>query len=490
MDEMEYLEPSFDPSSLTMPRLRNILMTHDIPYPASAKKAQLVDTFNQDLKPQARKLLSARDRVRRTSKGITDMPSSQEGTVGGGDDDRTSMPPPPTPRQRTSRKSVQPSIEEGMTEQSPASKKTSGSKSSSSKHARYSDTETDPELPMQPKGRKPRKSEATPRVKMEEPEHTPVRPTLPNSAFSNENPFQSGSSPLTAEANRRRSAGTSTDRRKVSSGRRKTEGPPSTGTSRIKQEDGVLVPSSKTFEMPVSALRKRKDEPSDVVEAGEEFAPEEQLELVKQRVSDGENNILGPRKFRRPKKSRVPKSAQWVVLTTLLAGYATWYRQEKLSVGYCGIGRPLDALSSIQVPEWASSLIPTCEPCPQHATCYESMETKCDHDFVLQPHPLSLGGLVPLPPTCEPDGAKVRRVKAVADRAVETLRERKAQAECGTLKDETGKDMPAEIPEQDLKKEVSKNRNRAMSPAEFEELWRDAIGEIVGREEVVSSNDG
>ena len=69
MDEMEYLQPSFDPSSLTMPRLRNILMTHNIQHPASAKKAQLVDAFNQDLKPQARKLLSARDRVRRTSKG-------------------------------------------------------------------------------------------------------------------------------------------------------------------------------------------------------------------------------------------------------------------------------------------------------------------------------------------------------------------------------------------------------------------------------------
>ena len=279
----------------------------------------------------------------------------------------------------------------------------------------------------------------------------------------------------------------SSERRKSSSGRRKTEGLPSTS---IKQEDGVTVPTSRTFEMPVSALRKPKVEPGDGVDAGEEFVPDEQLELVRLRAANGEMNVRGPRKIRRPKKPSILKSAPWLVISTLLFGYATWYRQEKLSVGYCGIGRPSDALSNLKVPDWVGPLIPTCEPCPQHAICYEAMDTRCENDFVLQPHPLSLGGLIPLVPTCEPDGAKVRRVKAVADRAVETLRERKAQAECGSSKDEAGQDKPAEIPEQELKREVGKNRNRAMTAQEFEDLWKDAIGEIVGREEVVSSNDG
>ena len=300
-------------------------MTHNIQYPASAKKAQLVDTFNQHLKPQARKLLSARDRVRRTSKGITDMPSSQEGTVDGDEEqDRSSMPPPPTPRPQTSRKNVRSSTEDRLSEEAPFAGRTPGGRGNSSKHARYSDTETDPDIPKQSKKGRPRKSEAITRVKVEESEEVPVRPSMPSSAFSDENPFQSGSSPLTAEATRRRSAGTSSELRKSSSNRRKTEGFPST---RIKQEEDIIVPTSRTFEMPVSALAKQRDRSGDRVEAGEEFAPEEQLELVRQRAPNGGQNILGPGKISQTQKSRIPKSAPWLVFSALLVGYATWYRQ-------------------------------------------------------------------------------------------------------------------------------------------------------------------
>lgn len=490
-DDLAYLSPSFDPTSLTMPRLRNIFMLHDISYPASAKKPQLVDIFTQELKPKARKILAARDRVRRTSRGITDMPSSQEGTVNGDvDDDTGSMLPPPvpdTPRQRKPRKSTRLSVEPTMSESSATTKAPNGPRSSS-KHARQSDTEPDLE-PTRASVRKSRKSEAIPMVKVEDPEDTPVRPPMRGGVFSDENPFQSGSSPSAPGENRRKSSGTSSDKRKSSSSRRRTEGLPSSS----KQHDGIIVPTSKTFVVPVSRLKQSgsEGEKNDGIEAGEEFTAEEQLELVRGRAANGEVDILPPRKKKRaPNPPTIPKSAPWVVFIALLGGYATWWRQEKLAVGYCGVGRPSTALSNVQLPEWAEMLQPTCEPCPQHAICYQGMQTRCEHDFVLQPHPLSLGGLVPLSPSCEPDGEKARRVKAVADRAVEELRERKAQAECGTLKDSKGKDIPVEIDEKDLKQEVGKKRRRNMDAAEFEDLWKGAIGEIIGREEVVSSSDG
>ena len=41
-DELSYLQPGFDLSTLTVPRLRAILVSHDIPYPSSAKKPQLI----------------------------------------------------------------------------------------------------------------------------------------------------------------------------------------------------------------------------------------------------------------------------------------------------------------------------------------------------------------------------------------------------------------------------------------------------------------
>lgn len=82
-------------------------------------------------------------------------------------------------------------------------------------------------------------------------------------------------------------------------------------------------------------------------------------------------------------------------------------------------------------------------------------------------------------------------MKAVADRAVEELRERRAKWECGDLVDEAGKEVPAvEIGEAELKKEVGKKRRRGMGEAEFEELWKGALGEITARDEVVSGVDG
>ena len=300
--------------------------------------------------------------------------------------------------------------------------------------------------------------------------------------FSDENPFQSGSSPLTPGENRRKSAGISSDKRKSSSSRRRTEGV----TSSSKQQDGIVVPTSKTFTVPVSRLKQSvgDDEHKDGIEAGEEFTAEEQLDLTRRRAANGEVELRPPQKHKRARQSRtIPRSAPWVVLMALLGGCATWWRQEKLAVGYCGIGRSSNGLSNVHVPGWAEVMLPTCEPCPQHAICFQGMETRCEHDFILQPHPLSFGGLVPVTPSCEPDGEKVRRVKAVADKAVEELRERRAVAECG-------RGLPAEIEEDELKKEVGKKRRRNMDAAEFEELWKGAIGEIIGREEVVSSSDG
>ena len=110
---------------------------------------------------------------------------------------------------------------------------------------------------------------------------------------------------------------------------------------------------------------------------------------------------------------------------------------------------------------------------------------------MLKPHPLSLGGLNPLPPTCEPDGEKVRRVKAVADKAVEELRERRVKWECGELDTEGKEEAPRpEIPEPELKQDVGNKRRKGMSEEEFESLWEGALGEIVGREEVVSATEG
>ena len=490
-DEMEYLTPSFDPATLTVPRLRSILLAHDITYPSSAKKPQLVQLFNEELKPRARKILAARSRVRRTSKGITNMPSSQESTANS-DDGSSMLPPsiPDTQRRKSRKSSRQPS-------EDPASGLPAHtlSRNGSTKHPRPSDTEASETDVKRPSVRRTRKSEVQPTAKPQELEDRPLRPTQEKSPFSDENPFQSGSSPLAPSDNRRKSLGLSTDRKKSASRRRKTEGVSPTSRDQLPQQDGVIVPSSKTFDLSVTQRRKadRPDENLEQVEAGEEFTPEEQLELVKDRPANGRLD-LPTRKRNRSRNSgggAIPTSAPWVVIIALLSGYALWLRKEKVEVGYCGVGKTSDSIAGVQIPDWASFLQPQCEPCPQHAYCYENLDTRCEPDFVLKPHPLSIAGLVPLPPTCEPDGEKARKVKVVADKAVEELRERTAKSECGVLNDERGRSVRnPEIDEQDLKKQVAKRRRKDMSDREFEDLWKGALGEIVGREEVVQKNVG
>jgi hypothetical protein len=82
-------------------------------------------------------------------------------------------------------------------------------------------------------------------------------------------------------------------------------------------------------------------------------------------------------------------------------------------------------------------------------------------------------------------------VKAVADKAIEELRERRARWECGEPLEEAGTQVPsAEMTVSELKQQVSKLRRKGMSDEEFEDLWKGAIGEITRREEVVTSTNG
>ena len=490
-DDVDYLQPSFEPSSVTIPILRNILMSNDIHYPASAKKADLVDIFNQRLRPKTRKLLAAREHVRRTSAGITNMPSSQDSSTVSADEDedRSSTRPPDTPRQRNSSRHTP--LELKSTE--PVSRSTSTAeavKRPPNKASRHSIADPEPDLPR-PAARKPRKSELTPIIKQE-------RLSLPDStkvfesrgAFSDDNPFQSGSSPMEAELHQRQSGGSAPERRKSSSN--KTNAGEKRASRSIDEASSAHVPASLTYEMAEAAPKKSrvKTEATSDIEVGEEFTPEEQLEMSSEQTASSSRAPSSSNRIQERQRTKtVSRSIPWLAVGLFVFGYATWYRQEQLTVGYCGIGRPPDAITAIEVPGWASSLVPVCQACPSHATCYEGMRTICDHDYILQTHPLSLGGLIPIPPTCAPDGEKARKVKAVADRAVEELRERKAEAECGTLKDKKGMLAPAEISEQKLKATVGEKRRRGMTAMEFEDLWKGALGDIVSREEIVQSTD-
>lgn len=480
MDDLYYLEPGFDLNTLTVPRLRSILVAHDVQYPSSAKKGDLVEIIQDELLPQARKLLKQRDRVRRTSRGITDVPSSQGSTF----DEEEAMPPPPLPKTPRGRKSrselvqdeVEPTPRTGRRSKTPSTRKTA-------KTPRISESETDTAVST----RKSRKSNA------ETVAPTPATVSrvsrksrdADESPFTQDNPFQQGSSPIPESKPRlstsrpRKSIGNSSTTKSVN--RRRTRSP-----TLVKREE---------FEFPVSHLSTGADN----VEVTEEFTEDARQELAldlqtDRRVAKARNNAI--MRSRKKPKSTTAKVAPWTVFSAILASAAGWYRQEKVAVGYCGIGQPEWSLGNVEnVPAWLNELGPQCEPCPNHATCYSGMKVECDHDFVLREHPLSLNGLVPLPPTCEPDSAKEKKIEIVTQKAIHELRENTAEHECGVSTTKSSSSTTVVSPvklglsEEELKARVSAKRRKAMPDDEFEDLFNSALGVVKAKDEVVVTKD-
>ena len=459
MDDQAYLEPSFDPSTLTVPRLRSILVAHNVNYPSSAKKGQLIDLFNEHVVPQASKIRAASLRVKRTSRGIVDMPASQGSTYD--DDDEEEVARASRSGRRTTRARTEEAQEVMPTPRTRHSTAPPESlpRRASSKHSRTVEDDVEAET-RRPVARKSRLSAQTPIAR--------VRDSESGSPFSSDNVFQSGSSGIATEDRRRvtTSALKDDERRRSSSGRRRTE-----------DVKPIAAPSRRSFTGPESALKKRPDQ----TDSGEEFTPEEQMELVQSRKSGD----LIPVARRKKPASKAAQTGLRAVALAILGGVATLYSQEKFQVGYCGEGYARREIAGVAIPEWADVLRPRCEPCPPHATCGPRFETTCDPDFVLVPHPLSLNGKlpVPLPPTCEPDSAKAQRVQIVKERAITELREHNAKYECG-------EPVKAEMQESVLKAKISSKRASRMGDREFEELWASAIGEVREANEVVQGADG
>ncbi|KAI9727343.1 MAG: inner nuclear membrane protein enriched at telomere/subtelomere region [Chrysothrix sp. TS-e1954] len=495
-EDVEYLSPGFDPSSLTVPRLRAILVEYNIQYTASAKKPQLVEIFNDELVPKAASLLRSRARTTRSTRGIQDVPSSAEPSVDG-DEDAILQTVEDTPR-RSTRKTTSRNTSEQPSElpsRTPRKSVTQSARSSVDSRARVS-MSADESTASTVKGgrRKTRHSLAAPIVE-EEPEAEVKPEDDDETTFTSDNPFQSGSSPLPPatdikkDKNRRRTDGPISSAKKPdTNNRRKTD-----NQYIDRKPNQASIPSRSQFEVPMTKQEISDSEASaDEVEAGEDFTAEEQLELDDEFMKTGRTALVPTKRSKTlQKRPSALKTAPLAILLAMAGGLATLWRQEKMQVGYCGIGAPSTSIADVDIPPWADVLRPQCEPCPPHAFCYGNMITSCEPDFVLQPHPLSLGGLAPLPPTCEPDGEKARKVKAVADRAVEQLRVRNAKWECGDLRDEKGRQVRAvELDEPKLKAEVSSRRKKGMSQEDFEDLWQAALPELVSRDEVVSGSSG
>lgn len=71
----EYLDPDFDPASLTISQLLGVFGYHNIEFPSPYTKGRLVQIFNDELKPQGatlRRERLSRQNSQASDDGITD----------------------------------------------------------------------------------------------------------------------------------------------------------------------------------------------------------------------------------------------------------------------------------------------------------------------------------------------------------------------------------------------------------------------------------
>ncbi|EQB47653.1 hypothetical protein CGLO_13180 [Colletotrichum gloeosporioides Cg-14] len=71
-DDTSYLAPDFNPTTLKIPTLRNVLLRHNIPYSPTQTKSVLIEIFISEIQPRAAATLAAMAKVQRDEKGIVD----------------------------------------------------------------------------------------------------------------------------------------------------------------------------------------------------------------------------------------------------------------------------------------------------------------------------------------------------------------------------------------------------------------------------------
>ncbi|KAF0317085.1 sister chromatid separation protein [Colletotrichum asianum] len=71
-DDISYLHASFNPTFLTIPKLRNLLSAHEVTYTKAKNKADLIQLFDANIVPRAAATIQAMSTVEKTDEGIVD----------------------------------------------------------------------------------------------------------------------------------------------------------------------------------------------------------------------------------------------------------------------------------------------------------------------------------------------------------------------------------------------------------------------------------
>lgn len=182
----------------------------------------------------------------------------------------------------------------------------------------------------------------------------------------------------------------------------------------------------------------------------------------------------------------------WVgLLGVSFFGY--WYREQTFLIGYCGqeiykTTVPANAGTPPVLVQLGSFLdknfTPQCVPCPQHARCFPNLELGCYEDFIeYTPWYFSYMPIVdPSLKKCITDTKKAEKIEIMIDVALDLLRARNANENCGTT---PANSFEAGIPFTELHDLLLAMKAPYITEEEFEELWERSVLELEKEPEII-----
>lgn len=180
------------------------------------------------------------------------------------------------------------------------------------------------------------------------------------------------------------------------------------------------------------------------------------------------------------------KSLFVFALIVFLSFFGYWYLQKRIYVGYCGysvnnfniLPNPNNNQYITEVEyllnEYAS---PKCIECPENAICHPFFDITCQEGFLkVKPFNSWITGK-----KCIPDIRRKRRIETMTHVALNILRQRNTNFDCGK-----GTDLQAGLPLEDIHDILFETRSSDVSVEEFEEIWNKVKDRIEATDDIVT----
>ncbi|KAI7817056.1 Man1-Src1p-C-terminal domain-containing protein [Gamsiella multidivaricata] len=465
-----YLHPDFDPWKLKMDQIRDILIQHHVKTPTGiVRKQQLVDLFNQHIRPQVPEISEVEKDAELNDHENKASSSKTRHQLAKKEEEQTTAETAPPKSTRVKRASSK----QRLDPEEPAEVKPKIERGSSRGKVSADRSDVESKTSVTGRGRKPRKTpvqsedDSEPiskslRVKREAKEKKKAR----SANFSDENPFQSGS-----ESERKRSRSRSRTRKAKESDKR----------------DHVFkVPAQPAFSKFMHTPLPEKGDPSksSAHPKPRKIMPDEfptpkplHLNAPQSDMQDLLNNLrrnMGP---------------IWLILSTVLLAYGIWYRQTRIDIGFC-------TEAELGTPTSRAWYYPSCIPCPDHATCLRSdTEPICPPEYILKPQLLSFGNLIPLSPVCVLNRAKEYQSLQVADAVEKMLHLHAGNIECSLSRDKAPLNSVEYrarrgISVNDLRSQLVQLKDDNVSDEDFGQYWDLALRELRRRSDRVIFEHG